>query len=428
MSCLKNKSPGLFTAALALSALLSVSCEQPETDILALVDQKVWEANAPRIQVSYEVDSDKGLTIPSVSSEAKQRLPFTVSYTPINQEWAFAQWTAYHDSTPLTSGDIYFENSSNTVTQVIILTDKYDRITLKPQLEERLRVWDWRPNGGTDTPLVKNTSIVVRFTQNIAGESFIIRNEQGRLQYDENYEPVYRAAGEFRNITILGSSYGNEPVNFARYFNDPVIQGDTLRLEPNPLDAIPSYSYITVILGQGINSSGTQVTLSAPFLFQYAVSNKFDDEGPHILFFGVSGDDGETLSFAAVGEEDAPVGDFTLHPGVPLYFMVSANDTISGMNIGQIRITEIAEGVSYPPQAHWYTGDYNDPLRQNLIKNAEKIYDSSGTNKLEGIHIFSYTPLARTETYDYTGPMELQVDVLDPQGNSTTRSYPVYRE
>ncbi|AEF84908.1 putative lipoprotein [Treponema primitia ZAS-2] len=405
-----------------LAALLAASCDlSGETDILAVVDQKVWEASAPRIAVSYSVENDKGFTIPAVSGEAKQKIPFTVTYTPLNQDWAFTGWTALDPSGKvLASRDIYFEEPNNSSTQVIILTDTYSRITLKPVLAERPLVWDWHPNGGTDNPVNINTPVVVRFTKPMRVESFVFR-------YDAKGDPVWRnESGEFRNITILGSpEFGTrEPVNYAPWFLDPQLNGDTLKLEVNLAYAREhslAYSYISVTLGQEI-SSADYVTLSAPVRFQYAVNDGFDTEGPVIRRFSAAlpAEEGEDPVELPYGNPDHPQRH--LAPGAQLDLIISALDQISLADIRQIEISEKkADGSAVSgPITFWYTEDYQKPEWQTLIADVEKNYGN-----LSGLHIFRYEFKGAPE---YQGYIDLQADVYDPLGNFSTALYRIYQE
>jgi hypothetical protein len=317
----------------------------------------VWKANAPRIAVHLNADSAAGLTVPALSCEAKQKIPFTLTYTPTNQEYAVVQWAA--------------------------------------------------SLGEVDTGII-NTPIVVRFSKDIRPESFI--------HHYENGEPKFRNdAGEFKNITIQGSSdFGNgRPVNYARYFFDPVLEDNTLKLEVD-IDYArahpPGFSYIYVTLEQGITSTDHQ-TLPAPARFQYSVNDIFDDTGPVIRRF--------SASLNKVTEAPQDKIQRWVKPGDVIYLIISAFDQITRTDLHDVYITDTSLDPGTATERFWYTEEYNNELWMALVADTEKNHGDT----LPGIFIFEYTIKPGK-----AGSIDLQAEICDAWGNrSSAAIYSFYR-
>jgi hypothetical protein len=385
---------------------------EPDTDVLAVIDQQVWEANAPRIGVHFNADSAAGLTVPVVSYEARQRIPFTVTYTPTNQDYAFVRWAASLGEFDtgvisleelekrhglLNDLDIYIERIQDTTTQVTVLRD-IPQVTLTPVLAVRPVVRDWQPDGGTSNPVIINTPIMVRFSKPIRAESFVYYYQGGTPRFRND-------AGEFKNITIMGSAdFGNgAQVSYARYFLDPQVTDTTLKLEVDIAYARahpPSFSYLYVTLEQGIRSTDNQ-TLAAPVRFQYSINDVFDDTGPVIRRFSASLD-GVT--------EAVDMAQRKVKPGDTVYLIITAFDQITRTDLHDVYITDMSSGAV---ERFWYVETLTNE-RFTALVDAVK-YNYGGV--LPGVFIFEYTIPAGAP-----GRMELQAEVSDTWGN---RSAPV---
>jgi hypothetical protein len=394
---------------------------KPDIDVLAAIDEKVWEANAPRIAIHFNADSAAGLTVPAVSFEAKQKIPFTVTYTPTNQEYAFVQWAASLGEFDtgligledlkgrhglLGDMDIYIQGINDTTTGVTILSN-IPQITLTPVVVQRPMVLDWQPDGGTSNPVIINTPITVRFSRNIRPESFVY--------YYENSVPQFRNdAGEFKNITIIGRpDFGNGgQINYARYFLDPQLTDNTLKLEVDITYARshpPGFSYIYVTLEQGISSTDRQ-TLSAPVRFQYSINDIFDDTGPVIRRFSASLD--------GVTEAGQDITRRQVKPGDVVYLIISAFDQITQTELHDVYITDTSTG-SAAAERFWYVEDRNSERWAALVADTEGNYGAP----LPGIFIFEYTIKTGAP-----GLIELQAELSDAWGNlSAPAAYSLYR-
>jgi hypothetical protein len=205
----------------------------------------------------------------------------------------------------------------------------------------------------------------------------------------------------------MGSSdFGNgAQVNYARYFLDPQLTNNTLKLEVDILYARahpPSFSYIYVTLEQGISSTDYQ-TLAAPVRFQYSINDVFDDTGPVIRRFSASLDG----TSEAVGPAQRRV-----KPGDTVYLILSAFDQITRTDLHDVYITDtsLASGAA---ERFWYAETRSGEQFAALIRDVETNYNGT----LPGVFIFEYTIKAGEP-----GRIELQAEVCDTWGN---RSSPV---
>jgi hypothetical protein len=177
--------------------LLLVSCEaitgKPEIDLLEKAKEKVWESQAPRTTVYFNIPAGAGLTVPSGSGTAKQKIPFPVVFNQINGDYAFVQWAASRGRLEtglitqeelrarygiLEASEIFIQGAYKSSAEITVLGDLAE-ITLTPLLAVRPQVLDWRPDGGTSSPVVINTPLTARFSMNIRPSSFIWEYRNG---------------------------------------------------------------------------------------------------------------------------------------------------------------------------------------------------------------------------------------------------------
>jgi hypothetical protein len=222
-----------------------------------------------------------------------------------------------------------------------------------------------------------------------------------------NGEPVYRnEEGLFKNITITGSSdFGSgAPQNFAPFFLDPLLEGDTLRLEMDLAYAKThkgeiDYCYIYVTLEQGIIAENSY-TLPGAFRFRYAVNNSFDEEGPKINYFAASRDGLTVFS----GDPET----FRVKPGDTAYLIFSGYDAISGTDLHEVYITEKQAGQTVSaPRRFWYTEHSASELWADLVKAVK-----TAQPNLPGLYIMEYEIREGPE-----GLTELHLAAADAWGN-----------
>jgi hypothetical protein len=422
-----------FFIALISLLLVPGSCEiltgKPEIDLLESAREKVWESRAPQITVYFNIPPGAGITSPSGSGTAKQRLPFPILFNQIDNDYAFIRWAASKGRVEtglispeeletryglLQAEEIFIENPQKTSTEITVLGEPGE-ITMTALMAERPQVLDWRPDGGTSSPVVINTPVTVRFSMKIRPSSFIWEYRNG--------EPVYRnGEGLFKNITVTGrSDFGaGEPRNFAPFFLDPRLEGDTLRLEMDLAYAREhqgdiDFCYIYVTLGQDIRGENSYA-LPAAQRFRYGVNNGFDEEGPRINYFAASRD-GKTLF---TGDPAT----FRVRPGDRVYLIFSGYDAITGTNLHEVYITEKAGAETSPePRRFWYTEHSSGGVWEDLVGAVKAVQPN-----LPGLYIMEYEI-----RQGGGGLLELHLAAADAWGNISPAGaqnsvYTLYRE
>jgi hypothetical protein len=87
--------------ALLLSCDLLIN--KPEGNLLQDIEDSVWEANAPGLQVAMDYIAGAGTTSPAkglILPHPKQRIEFNVSFA-VNPEYGFVGWRAYTGQRPV---------------------------------------------------------------------------------------------------------------------------------------------------------------------------------------------------------------------------------------------------------------------------------------------------------------------------------------
>jgi hypothetical protein len=222
--------------------------------------------------------------------------------------------------------------------------------------------------------------------------------------------------GDFKNITIMGSTdWGNGPrVSYAKYFNNPELNGDTLKLTvrtSNGKAEIPPFSYIYVTLEQNI-SSAAFIGLASPVPLRYSVNDISDQDGPLIRRF--------TASFDGETEADSNENLRRVKANDTVYLCISAFDQITKTDLHEVNIIDTSLPMSSNRERYWYMEDKQtgDVKKQRLINNI----DPEGL--LPGIFIFPYTVKSGSP-----GIITLEAEVMDAWGNpSAYSSYRLYRE
>jgi hypothetical protein len=416
-----------------LSLLVFVSCElitgRPDIDLLERAKEKVWESRAPKTTVYFNIPAGAGLTSPSGSGIAKQKIPFPIVFNQIDNDYAFIRWAASGGRVEtglispeelearyglLPPEDIFIEGANRNSAEITILGD-LEEITMTALMAERPQVLDWRPDGGTSNPVVINTPITARFSMKIRPSSFIWEYRDG--------EPVYRnGEGLFKNIAITGSSdFGSgTQKNFAPFFLDPRLEGDTLKLEMNLAYARAhqgeiDFCYIYVTLAQSITGENSYALPGAE-RFRYAVNNSFDEEGPRINYFAASRD-GRTVF---TGDPET----FRVRSGDRVYLIFSGYDAITGTRLHELYITEkYADSTSSARRRFWYTEHLSSGVWEELVKAVEFVQPD-----LPGLYIMDY------EIREGPGGLtELHLEAADEWGNVSPSGapnsiYKLYRE
>jgi hypothetical protein len=322
--------PIIICASLIFLSACDVLTGKPEKNIWADIDASVWEATAPHIQVNLNADSSRGLTIPVGPVDAKQRIPFTVTYNTTNQEYAFTAWKATiqegDTQRDAEASEVYIQDRNAETTGVNILID-HGPVTLTPLTLERPIVMNYQPDGGVSNPAIRVQPIIVRFSVPISADSFIWRYEPGK-------KPIKTQDGKFKNISILGAAnYGdNTAIPYEKYFNEPELQGNTLVITANTALPLPLNSYIYVTLDKSIVSADTLVPLASSFRFEYSINNEPDTEPPLLKFHGVSLDGAMLAEANEYGRR--------IKPRSTVYLVISAYDAIMRTNLLDVTIRE----------------------------------------------------------------------------------------
>ncbi|MDR1588515.1 MAG: hypothetical protein LBS57_13760, partial [Treponema sp.] len=277
----------LSTLVLFLSCDLLVN--KPDGDLMKDIEDSVWEANAPRLQVTMDYIAGAGTSSPAkglINPQPKQRIEFGVSFAA-NPDYGFVEWRAFQTGQrPETEEEwlaaaaslakiLRFESPRDLSTQVTIDSDTA-QITLepfcvrRPEVDHSDPVWT-----GSSNRFYTNQPIRIWFTMPIDSASV------------EN----------FTNIGVTGVTYqgAGATVDLVAegYFKSPVLEDKTLLLiEPN-LDrfsnGILPNSDISVLLGINIRhdgftdiDAGAGLRMARPFTITYGTSGGPDKYVPEV--------------------------------------------------------------------------------------------------------------------------------------------------
>jgi hypothetical protein len=382
-----------------------------EVDLLKEIDERIKLANAPVINLDIRDENGYGVTSPLGPYQIKQLVEFNLMYTISPQaKFGFYKWEARDSAGTIADIDkIFFANERSTETKVTVIADG-GSFTIRPLTKRRPEVDEMYPEG-LGSMVVSNHPVTIRFSKNIAPDSFIFEyNSAGAVKrkQDTNGNDI------FKNISIQGrENFGeNSPRPFEQYFEDPDLKGDTLRLVPKEIPGVPGNSHLVITLSENIYDTD-RITMGDQVRRNYAVSREIDRTPPEVNYFVLSVD-GQTVFDSDDALQHVNAGD-------SLYLLVSAYDEITKTSLGNVNITErriqneSGRVVNETGRVYrgWYFDDINssNPVKLDLIHDVQSKYSLSREG-LKSIAIIEYK-VQSTER----GIIQLTVEVSDKYEN-----------
>ncbi|MFP3042327.1 right-handed parallel beta-helix repeat-containing protein [Treponema primitia] len=238
---------------LVISSLLG-SCDlfinKPERNILTDIEESVWNAKAPQLEVFMDVPQVEGTSVPPtgpMNPQPKLRIPFRVFFTP-TEDYVFVKWQAFDllektEKLVTDSKLVFFADENNPDTTAEVRVEQPFRI--KPLAIERPKVESVNLPNSTFTRVPTNYPIRIRFKNPVARETIIT----------ENISVI--AKGDYGRSETAVDLFGDGE---GQTFNQDSFvlkeNGTLLEIVPIANKNLPITSDITITLKGGIGAQG----------------------------------------------------------------------------------------------------------------------------------------------------------------------------
>ncbi|MDR1586611.1 MAG: hypothetical protein LBS57_04060 [Treponema sp.] len=240
--------------------------DKPEEDIRKEIENAVWEAEAPVLNVSVEAPVEEGV-ISSRPPAIKQKVAFSVAFT-CSANYQFIEWRAWQGETLLGDNIVHFDNPRNLSTSVII-SSYIQGLSIRPYCVMIPKVAASNFPYSPSSPVNSNYPPTINFNTSVAAEAF------------EDFSFIEISAREF---------YGQgAAVAGIQDFFTPRLADDgmtlILMLKPEINDSqIPNKTYITITLKAGIPSRGNPaVRMEQDQRWTYGVNGAITRSAPGVV-------------------------------------------------------------------------------------------------------------------------------------------------
>jgi formylglycine-generating enzyme required for sulfatase activity len=224
---------------------------KPEIDVEEVMDETIWQANAPQLTVRMDYKPEEGSgNYPNgvITPNPKQKIAFHISFTP-NEDYEFIRWQALDgNENPVTESDTSIRFADRTIreTGVTIYADNGAISKIKPVCILKPQAVLTNIPSSTYTQVKQNFTAQIWFNTPVRVDDFEF------------------AEGSIKNLSVSAvDSMGQDIPGAALYFV-PVLNNEgtvlTLKLnEGEPYNGLlPAYSTFTITLGTGIAARGTE--------------------------------------------------------------------------------------------------------------------------------------------------------------------------